>query len=355
MYDITKGCHNILCTLEQTLEKYHELGSGSEAIGRRLKNAWKRLTWEPEDIREFRSRISSNIALLNVFNGGLIRDNTVKLLQHQDDQERRTILDWLTSIDYGTQQSDFLSRRQEGTGRWLLESDEFQKWLNETKRTLFCTGIPGAGKTIITSIVIDTLATTFQNDPGVGIAYLFCNFRRQQEQKPTDLLSSLLKQLIQRRSSLPQSITNLYERHHNGRTRPSLDELSRLLHSFVADYPKTFIIIDALDECQTSDGGRRRLLSEIFSLQVKTAASFFVTSRFIPEIKKEFEGFTSIEIRASNDDVQSYLDGHMSQLPSCVSRSNDLQEEIKTEIIKAADGMYVPSRSFGENTRVDFA
>ena len=36
------------------------------------------------------------------------------------------ILDWLTPIDYGPQQSDFMSRRQEGTGQWLLNSNEFQ-------------------------------------------------------------------------------------------------------------------------------------------------------------------------------------------------------------------------------------
>jgi hypothetical protein len=32
----------------------------------------------------------------------------------------------------------------------------------------------------------------------------------------------------------------------------------------------------------------------------------------------------------------------MSRLPSFVSRSSDLKEEIKAEIIKAVDGMYVP-------------
>jgi hypothetical protein len=50
-----------------------------------------------------------------------------------------------------------------------------------------------------------------------------------------------------------------------------------------------------------------------------------------------------LEIRANNEDVQRYLDGHMSRLPSFVSRSSDLKEEIKSEIIKAVDGMYVSS------------
>jgi Cdc6-like AAA superfamily ATPase len=269
------------------------------------------------------------------------------LNQRQDSQERRqehrVIVDWLTSIDYAPQQSDFITRRQEGTGRWLLESNKFQEWLTKSKQSLFCPGMPGAGKTIITSIVVDHLCTRFQNDASIGIAYLYCNFRRQQEQKPADLLISLLKQLVQERPSMPENVTSLYNRHKDKRTRPSFDEISKVLHSVVADYFRTFIIIDALDECQASDGGRKRLLSEIFNLQTKTGASLFATSRFIPEIMKQFEESISLEIRAIREDVQRYLDGHMSQLPSCVSRNRDLQEEIKTEIIKAVDGMYVSS------------
>jgi Cdc6-like AAA superfamily ATPase len=269
------------------------------------------------------------------------KDGVDRLNKCQGDQERRTIIEWLTTIEYATQQSDFTARRQEGTGQWLLDSNEFQGWLNQTNQTLFCPGIPGAGKTMITSIVVDHLCIKFRNDTTVAIAYLYCNFQRQQEQKPTDLLASILKQLIQRQPSVPEKVMSLYKHHYDERTRPSFDEISKVLHSIVYNYSKTFIIIDALDECQVSDGGRRMLLSEIFNLQAKTGASFFATSRFIPEIAKEFEGNISLEIRASDDDVQRYLDAEMSRLRPFASRNSTLREEIKSEIVKAVDGMYV--------------
>jgi hypothetical protein len=118
--------------------------------------------------------------------------------QRQYDQERLNILAWLTPIDYAAEQSDFIKRRQAGTGKWLLESPEFQTWLCSADRNaLFCPGIPGAGKTILTSIVVDELTTRFAEDENVGIAYIFCNFRRQAEQNAEDLLMSLLKQLAQ--------------------------------------------------------------------------------------------------------------------------------------------------------------
>jgi Cdc6-like AAA superfamily ATPase len=265
-----------------------------------------------------------------------------RLHERQDDQERRTILDWLTPINYGDQQSDLIGRRQAGTGKWLLNSDEFQSWLNKDRQTLFCPGIPGAGKTMIASIVVDHVLTKFRDNSSIGIAYLYCNFRRQEEQKPVDLLASLLKQLIQRRSSVPKIAMDIYKHHNNERTRPSFHEISTILQAIVADYSRTFIIIDALDECQISDGGRRRFLAELFNLQVRTRANFLATSRFIPEIEKEFTGrSTKLEIRASDDDLQTYLDGHMLRLPSFVSHSEDLRNEIKTAIINAVDGMYV--------------
>jgi Cdc6-like AAA superfamily ATPase len=271
-----------------------------------------------------------------------------RLHQRQDDRERRqeyqTIIDWLTPIDYAPQQSDYISRRQEGTGQWLLKSNEFKKWVNQSNQTLFCPGIPGAGKTIIASIVVDDLYAKFQNDASVGLAYIYCNFRRQQEQKPNDLLASLLKQLVQEQPFIPENVKSLYERHKGKRTRPSLDEILKALHSIVAGYSRVFIIVDALDECQGSNGGRKRFLAELFDLQARTGASLLTTSRFIPEIVKEFEERSvRLEIRASDDDLQRYLYGHMSKLPSFVSRNADLQNEVKIAITNAVDGMYTLS------------
>jgi len=258
-----------------------------------------------------------------------------------DRKEDLEILNWLTPIDYGPQHSDFLKRRQPGTGQWLLDSVEYQAWLNTAKQTLFCPGIPGAGKTILTSIVVDNLCNRFHNDATVGIAYVYCNFRRKDEQKIDALLASLLKQLAQSQVSLPGSVKDLYDRHKRKQTRPSSDEILRALQSTAGSYSRVFIIVDALDECQVSDGCRTKLLSEIFSLQAKHGANLFATSRSIPEITEKFQSSIFLEIRASIEDVRRYLDGCMSQLPECVRNNHDLQEEIKVGIVKAVDGMYV--------------
>jgi NACHT domain len=251
------------------------------------------------------------------------------------------MLEWISPIRYGPQQSDYFNRQQPGTGQWLLNSAEYQTWVNTRQQTLFCWGMPGAGKTIITSIVVNDLITRFKNDETVAIAYIYCNFRRKQEQTTADMLASLLRQLCQDQlqSSSIQIIQDLYNQHGRVETRPSLDAMVTALRSVAALYGRVFVIVDALDECQASDGNRSKFLSELFTLQKNCAVNIFATSRPIPEVTEKFKSCPFLEIQAHDEDVRSYLEGRI--LHSERSILNTLQEEIKAEITKAVNGMYV--------------
>ncbi|KAG4279189.1 hypothetical protein FPRO04_13663 [Fusarium proliferatum] len=213
----------------------------------------------------------------------------------QELRKKNSILDWLSSVNYSLQQTDYITQREPGTAQWLLNSTKFQSWLETRKQTLFCPGIPGAGKTIQTSVVVQDLCTRFYNDNTVGIAYLYCNFQRQEDQKIEYLLANLLKQLAKWRNPLPDSVIALYDRHQNRDTRPLREDISETLNSVALTYVRVFIVVDALDECQESS--RTNLLNELFRLQKKTGMSLLATSRMIPEIEKKFDGCLSLEIR----------------------------------------------------------
>lgn len=188
--------------------------------------------------------------------------------QDQDSMKHRRLLDWISSTNYPTQQSDIIERRQGGTGQWFLDTPKLARWLKEVKATLFCPGIPGAGKTMITAIAIDYLLTLAQNNLH-GIAYVYCNYKNQKQQDACSILAAILKQLVQGRPSIMKSIEQLHQQHAGRGTKPSLDKIFSALRDVIAHYPAVYIVIDALDECRDSDGTRRQILSKIRDLQAR--------------------------------------------------------------------------------------
>lgn len=113
------------------------------------------------------SSIKSDRHLLQLRIGlhDIAHDQKTREEREKKAEEKRTILGWLSPIDFASQQNDYIQRREEDTGQWLLQSDEYQNWITTAKETLFCPGMPGAGKTIISSIVIADLYQRFGSRP----------------------------------------------------------------------------------------------------------------------------------------------------------------------------------------------
>lgn len=259
---------------------------------------------------------------------------------HQQAQEDKTILDWLTPINYGKQQSDYISRRYPGTCQWFLESVEYQTWLENSNQTLFCTGIPGAGKTVLTSIVVQDVCSYFHGNSTIGIAYIYCQSGRHAEQTTLDIVTNLLKQLALH-VRLPIEVKNLYEKHKLHQSSPPLPDILDSLRCLAKKFSRVFIIIDALDECDISNGGRTMLLSILVDLCHEVEANLFATSRMIPDIIEKFNGSISFQVRATSEDIQKYVGGCMRILPSFVENNFGLQDKIKITMSNLANGMFV--------------
>ncbi|KAF2499952.1 hypothetical protein BU16DRAFT_601495 [Lophium mytilinum] len=362
--DITQGCDDVLGRLEKRLQKYQELDSNPKELKGKVHKAWKRLRWEPEEIKKFQDGIVAHVNLLDAFHRKLYgqvtlatKDGVDRLHQRQDDRERQEMLDWLTPMDFGPQQNEIIARRQGETGLWLLQSDEFRSWVDQNEQTLFCPGMPGAGKTMMSAIVVDYLTMRFRDDPSVGIAYVFCNYQSQHEQTPLAILSSLLRQLAQGRPVLPDALKELHKQFKH--KSPPLDEVVKALRATLKLHSKVFIVIDALDEYRvaTTNGPDKdenyaankeaiwKLLSELFQLQTEIQVSLFATSRFEADITSRFEGCAFKEIRAHDDDILHYINGRMPLLlRTQISKHPQIQEKIRNEILNSVDGMFLLAR-----------
>ncbi|VUC23741.1 unnamed protein product, partial [Clonostachys rosea] len=258
-----------------------------------------------------------------------------------DKKERDDILDWLTSIDYGPQHSDIIRRHQPGTGQWFLNSDKYESWFWGRKKTLYCPGMPGAGKTMMASMVVDSLLKDSRSDPSMGIAFIFCNYRHTAEQSCEKLLCSVLKQLAAPLPSVPVQLRSLKENHSSRATRPSIQELLGLLQVILDNYSITYLVIDALDEFQSSDDSRARFLNGLSNIQQHSELSILLTSRPTLDIRNHFRKATKLEIFAANDDILKYIKSRMPDLPSFIRTDLSLREEVITGIAGAVRGMFL--------------
>ncbi|EEU36945.1 uncharacterized protein NECHADRAFT_20595, partial [Fusarium vanettenii 77-13-4] len=222
-----------------------------------------------------------------------------------------------------------------------IENEQRMSELFSTGKTLFCPGIPGAGKTIVASVVINHLMEKLREDLASGLAYIYCDFRRRNEQTVEHFASSLLKQLAEKQSTLPDAVRQLYERHKTSRTEPSLRELVESLRSVTQLFDHVFVVVDALDECQESNHCLPRFLSELFDLQKQLGVNLFATARPLGHINSSFEKAISIEIRAHSEDVRKYVSGRLGELPMIVQRNSKLQEAIMDNISRVVDGMFL--------------
>lgn len=266
----------------------------------------------------------------------VIQSGVDAIRQQHDAAKHRTLLEWTSASDYPAQQSDIIKRREQGTGQWFLDAHEVSRWLDEPKATLFCPGIPGAGKTMISAIAIDHLLNTAQHSTH-GVAYVYCNYKAQEEQDESSMLAAILKQLVSGRPSAIEHIERLHEKHADRGTKPSAGEITNALRNVLSHFPYVYVVIDALDECKK--GNRHQLLAKLKELQAGRDVRLLVTARFIPDIEDAFRAALMLEVQASKEDVKRFIAGQIYRLPTCIQRNAALQDMVQETIPNAVDGM----------------
>ncbi|KAJ7270946.1 ankyrin repeat-containing domain protein [Mycena rebaudengoi] len=252
-------------------------------------------------------------------------------------KERKEIFDWLSPPNFFARHADIFETRQKGTGLWFLRERKFQDWLS-LGGTLWCHGIPGAGKTVLTSIVVDYLRNELQgNSTGVAVAYL--NHKESDAQSPSNILAGLWWQLVAERFISPLA-QQLYQKHQSRHTRPSLDEVREIFCSTVTGFSKVFVVVDALDEYPEA---HRHILLDTLAA-IGGSVSLMLTSR--PNISPHsfFPTVPVVEVRAQDDDIHHYVKAQIQssfRLSKYVRARPELHEEIETKIVESADGMFL--------------
>ncbi|KAE9392517.1 hypothetical protein BT96DRAFT_887956, partial [Gymnopus androsaceus JB14] len=260
------------------------------------------------------------------------------------------VTDWLRQCICGTDPrstySDILSRRKgDASGKWLLEHEKFVHWLSHAERTLWCPGMPGAGKTMLATIIMEHLFKLHSHDlKKTGLACIYLSYQERIHDIREPLISILL-QLIKGKRSLSVGVEEGYKSSRNGQIQPSIPQTLDMLKSEVFNFDETYIIVDALDECQHSL--MVALITHLENLRPKI--HLLTTSRIIAPIQNFMNQAEKLDIQAQEVDIRAFFstqlnDPESHRLKKLLKKERGLRREIEETIIQTAKGMFLLAR-----------
>lgn len=100
---------------------------------------------------------------------------------HNQEEKLGKICSWLSAPDPSTNYHKAHKQRQAQTGLWFLQSTRFTQWKVSAASRLWLYGIPGCGKTILSSTVIEHLLQHCSDDNSIVTAYFYIDFNDAQK------------------------------------------------------------------------------------------------------------------------------------------------------------------------------
>ena len=390
LYGILSNVHLLVCQLEgetfdsaiqvhyihscyQTFEKVKLLLDKHDTlnIDRRSVDAIKRrLTW-PFTVSEAKSLIveverhKATLGLALTADGmtgllsALSRQNELQdgvgeikrqLRQRQEadtriaiDRHRQKVLDSFGPCNPDKNHRMSLKLRHPGTGVWLTESDDFKRWLDTPRSKLWLRGIPGAGKTVLASSVIQE--ALLMSNPSVAVAFFYCDYKDAATQDPVNILASLARQLARQNGDAFEKLQTLYRKHFPDNmmtTEYEPDELRDLIIDMTSTFDSTLLLVDALDECGKDTSHVVELLASLNVNGNMSDVKTLFLSRDEQNIRDWLNDYSQISIAATSSDLKLYVGAEIeNRTRRKVLRLQDpsLKEHILERLISGAEGM----------------
>ncbi|RDL42520.1 Uncharacterized protein BP5553_02499 [Venustampulla echinocandica] len=299
-----------------------------------------------EDIRTHKSKL---FELLNAEHmgqsletGRMVSDISKSL----SDDKRNGIIRWLSQADPGNNQIAARKKHQDQTGKWFTEGEEYLQWKQDPDSFLWLYGIPGCGKTILCSEIIEQTREYCANQSADRVlAYFYFSFRDTEKQKVDNLLCSILSQLARQEEYIPDAVITLYNSYMQ--SRPPTDRLLAAIKNMVDGHRTVFIIIDALDECPNDNGERSDLCDVLRQINEWAASNLhvLVTGRREVDLSEALDPLCSIppisiQGAAVRSDIQKFICAELANDRKLKMWPAEIQAEIERVLVEGANGMF---------------
>ena len=220
----------------------------------------------------------------------------------------------------------------------MLRAPEWSSWLNANERCLWIHGIPGAGKTVLMSYLIERVEQHCSNSQTKTCAsvYYYCYFGRN-ENEAAPFLRWLVNQLCRKADSVPGSVYKLYKRG----SEPNFEELLEAVEAILEEFDCIYLEIDALDESIPRDDLLQVLQALATDSRFKKI-QLLVSSREYIDIEKVMKGF-SVSVSMANPSVEEDIRLHVRSTLQANTKfkrwPQSLLDEVEAAVSTGARGM----------------
>ena len=216
--------------------------------------------------------------------------------------------------------------------------------MNARGSLLWLHGIPGCGKTVLSSTILQNVLDRYHTKPRSAVLFFYFDFNEAEKQRHEKMIRSLICQLSLYRAN-SDFIHNLYLSYSNGGRQPTGEVLLGTLRQMMISLEDTYIILDALDECTERD----ELLTDLEKIVAWKDASLHVllTSRKENDIAEALIPLSDernrigIQSALVNADIRTYVHDRL-QIDRKLQRWRkrpEVQLEIEDTLVKKAEGM----------------
>lgn len=264
------------------------------------------------------------------------------------DSRQWKVIRWLSAPDPSINYNKALQQRHKGSGLWFLQSPAFAEWKTCSNSILWLHGIPGCGKTILSSTIIEDLNQTISLPE--TLLYFYFDFNDIKKQSLNNMVRSLISQLYYRLESTREEVDSLFSSCENECRQPTTESLCSLFLRSIKQADRVLIVLDALDECKTRKGDQTEgLLSWIrgFLDSELINVHLLVTSRPEQDIKTALEarmrteGIIPLQSELLVSDIHAYIRARLREDDGFMRWRDrpEVQNEIETRLAEKAHGM----------------
>ena len=192
------------------------------------------------------------------------------------------------------------------------------------------------------SNVITTLRTRLAKSGG-RLLYYFCDYKDPKSQASRKVIQSLLAAMCHQDASTLETMASISKRYREFNSASSTSEVFDMMLTCLTTWGHTFLIVDALDECNDRQ--------ELIAMLRRTASklphvSLLITSREEQDIKMLLQTVPSLSLDPKDmaQDIEIFVKNELRRLVDTGKlriRQSSLEDRIAGTLISKADGMYV--------------